>query len=119
MRRRCCARFGWGGKLVTVKAPLGKDTSRPVVISSVLSEPELAVHSRRFEQAMVSNLQEYCLQKVAEEDKAEGEYWSFIKVKSLFHCTAQSKCFLSFTVSNQQCTRYASRLRCASKEYVP
>jgi hypothetical protein len=80
MRRRCCARFGWGGKLAFVKGPLGKDSSRQVAISSVSSEPELAVHSRRFELAMVGNLQEYCTQKVAEEDQAEGEYWSFIKV---------------------------------------
>lgn len=81
MRRRCCARFGWGGKLVTARPPVGKDATRAVVISHVSSEPELAVHSARFEEAMGGDLRDYCGAKAEQEDRAEAEYWEFIQVR--------------------------------------
>ena len=36
LRRPCAARFGWGGKLATVKPPAGRDATRAVVISEVV-----------------------------------------------------------------------------------
>jgi hypothetical protein len=85
MRRRACARFGWGGRLASVRPPVGKDTTRAVLLSEVVPEPELKVHSARFEQAMEGDLSGYCQQKAAEEEEAEADYWGFIQVLLELH----------------------------------
>jgi hypothetical protein len=86
MRRKCCARFGWGGKLATIKPSLGKDSARIAVVSVVAVEPQLKVHSQRFEQAMEGDLSSYCRRKVLEETDAEADYWNFIQVCPCMVC---------------------------------
>ena len=62
---------------------MGRDTTRAVVLSTVVPEPELKVHSARFEEAMEGDLRGYCHQKVLEESEAEADYWSFIQARIL------------------------------------
>lgn len=82
LRRPCVARFGWGGKLATVRPPAGKDTARVVVVNAVAAEPTLKVHSERFEAAMHGDLRAYCAQKVTEETSSEADFWGFIEARS-------------------------------------
>ena len=92
MRRKCCARFGWGGKLAFVRPPVGRDTTRAVVICAASPEPELKVHSERFESAMDGDLRSYCKQKAEEEDGPEADYWSFIQVNTLAQFVDSARC---------------------------
>lgn len=85
MRRRCVARFGWGGRLATAVPPPGRDAARTVSVRTLTLEPDLKRHSEQFEEAMGGNLRWYCSQKAASDDEREREYWRFIEVSPLLH----------------------------------